>query len=88
METRIALVEIIVTDIDSAQKINDILHEFNESIIGRMGVPHKDKNLHIISVALDASENDISSLSGKLGMLPGVSSKTVFGKKDLIREES
>ncbi len=83
MNTRIALIGIIVTEPGSVERINDILHEFSEYIIGRMGIPHRERNLNIISVALDAPENEISALAGKLGMLYGVSSKTIYGQKDL-----
>ena len=83
METRIALVGIIVTDQGSVEKINEILHQYREFIIGRMGIPHREKGLNIISVALDAPEDKISALAGKLGMLEGVSTKTIYGQKGL-----
>ena len=88
METRIALIGIIVTSRDSVEKINDILHRFSPGIIGRMGLPHKERGLNIISVALDAPENEISALAGKLGMLDGVTTKTIFGQKDLPKGNS
>ncbi|MCI8669472.1 MAG: iron-only hydrogenase system regulator [Lachnospiraceae bacterium] len=81
METRIALIGIIVEDTDSTDKINDLLHEYSNYIIGRMGIPHRQKNISIISIVIDADNNTISSLSGKLGMIKGISVKTVYSKK-------
>lgn len=81
METRIAVIAIIVENRDSADEINRRLHMYGEYIVGRMGVPYKQKNVSVISVILDAPLNQISALSGKLGMLPGVSSKTVYSKE-------
>lgn len=83
MNTRIALISIIVTNQTSVERINELLHEFRDGIIGRMGIPHKERKLSIISVALDAPENEISALAGKLGMLEGVTTKTIYGQKDL-----
>jgi len=80
METRIALIGIIVEDTNSAEKINHILSTYGEYIIGRMGVPYREKGISIISVTIDAPSDIISALSGKLGMLPGVSSKTIYAK--------
>jgi len=80
METRIALIGIIVDDISSTERLNGILHEFGQYIVGRMGIPYRDKGVSIISVVIDAPNDIISSLSGKLGMLPGVNIKTVYGK--------
>lgn len=81
METRIALIGIIVENTDSTDKINDLLHEYSPYIIGRMGIPYKQKNISIISIVIDADNNIISSLSGKLGMINGISVKTVYSKK-------
>ncbi|NLK95845.1 MAG: iron-only hydrogenase system regulator [Clostridiales bacterium] len=81
METRIALIGIIVENIEAANVINEILHEYSKYIVGRMGIPYKDKNVSIISVVIDASNDVISSLSGKLGMISGVSVKTVYSRK-------
>ncbi len=80
MDSRIALIGIIVDDDASIEKMNLILHQFAQYVIGRMGVPYTKKNIAIISIALDAPGDVISSLSGKLGMLPGVSTKTVYSK--------
>lgn len=81
MNNRIALIGIIVENPDSAPAVNDILHEYAAYIIGRMGVPHRAENLCVISVVLDAPQNIISSVSGKLGMIPGLSVKTIQPKK-------
>ena len=82
MDTRIALIGIIVDNIDSTEKLNTILHEYGQYIIGRMGIPYREKNVSIISVVIDATNDVISSLSGKLGMLQGISVKTVYSKTD------
>ncbi len=79
-ETRIALIGIIVEDPASTTRLNAILHEYGKYIIGRMGIPYHPKEICIISIVMDAPNNAISSLSGKLGMLPGVSIKTVYSK--------
>lgn len=80
MENRVALIGIIVENMDSTEKINELLHQYAARIVGRMGVPYHKRNVSIISVVLDAPQNEISTLSGKLGMLPGVSTKTVYAK--------
>lgn len=80
METRIALIGIIVEDIEASNKINDILHEYNQYIVGRMGIPYREQKVNIISVAIDATNDIISSLSGKLGMIKGISVKTIYSK--------
>lgn len=80
METRIALIGIIVEDKGSVEKLNTILHEYGQYIIGRMGIPYQKKHVSIISIVIDAPNNVISALSGKLGMLPNVNIKTVYSK--------
>ncbi len=80
METRIALIGIIIDDVSSTERLNGILHEYGQFIVGRMGVPYREKGVCIISVVIDAPNDVISSLSGKLGMLPGVNIKTVYSK--------
>jgi len=80
METRIAVIAIIIEDLESSEALNQLLHEYNGHIIGRMGVPYRQKKVSIMSVMLDAPQNTISALSGKIGMLPGVSSKTLYSK--------
>lgn len=80
METRIALLSIIVDDKDSAIAINQLLHEYGEYIISRLGVPYSKKDINLICVAMDAPASVISALSGKLGMIPGVATKTLYSK--------
>lgn len=80
MENKIAVVAIIVSDINAVEKINAILHDFGEYIIGRLGLPYKAKKINVISVVMDAPQEKISSLSGKLGMIDGVSSKVLTTK--------
>ncbi len=80
MENRIALIGIIVENPESVPKLNEILHDYAEYIIGRMGVPYAQRNISVISIILDAPGEVISALSGKLGMLPNVSAKTVYSK--------
>ncbi len=80
METRIALIGIIVDNMDVVEELNKILHEYGKFIVGRMGIPYREKNVSIISIVIDAENNVISSLSGKLGMLKGISVKTVYSK--------
>jgi len=80
METRIAAVSIIVENLQVVDKLNTILHEYNQYIIGRLGVPYRQRGLSIICVVLDAPNEVISALSGKLGMLPNVTAKAVYSK--------
>ena len=79
-EKRLAMLAIVVENYDSVEKLNKLMHENGEYIIGRMGIPCRDREVSLISIALDAPGDVISSLSGKLGMLPGVSAKTVYAK--------
>lgn len=80
MESRVALIGIVVENFDSVEALNEILHDFGNYIIGRMGIPYKERAISIISVAVDAPEDTISALSGKIGNLDGISSKTVYAK--------
>ena len=82
METRIALIGIIVTSHESIQELNTLLSEYGSYIVGRMGIPYREKNVSIISIAIDAPNDVISSLSGKIGMLPGLSTTTALIRKD------
>lgn len=79
--SRVTLVGIIVENWDAVARINGLLHEYGTYIIGRMGIPYHEKNMNIISVVMDAPQDVVSSLSGKLGMLPGVSTKCLYAKK-------
>lgn len=81
METRVALLGIIVEDTEKVEKLNRILHDYSEYIIGRMGIPYNKKKMNVISIVMDAPENQISALSGKIGMLKGITSKVIYGKK-------
>lgn len=80
METRVALIGIVVENLDSVDKLNSLLHDYGKYIIGRMGVPYEKKGVSIISVALDATQDVISALSGKLGAIDGVTAKTIYSK--------
>lgn len=78
--TRVAVISIIVENPDSAAKINEILHSASDFIIGRMGIPYREKNISIISVVIDAELNTINQVSGRLGRLQGVTVKTIYSK--------
>ncbi len=77
-QMRIALLGIIVKDRDNVERLNGLLHEYSEYIIGRMGVPYKEKNVSIISVAMNAPQDKISALSGKIGRIEGISAKVIY----------
>lgn len=77
---RVALIGIMIENKESVGKINDILHTYASYIIGRMGIPYQKRNISIISVAIDAPNDIINTISGKLGALDGVSSKTIYSK--------
>lgn len=79
-ETRVALISIIVEDIEAAEKINALLHQYRQYVIGRMGLPYAQKKISVISIAVDAPGDKISALSGKLGAIKGVSTKTVYSR--------
>ena len=85
METRVAVMSIIVEDPAAVERLNSILHEYGEYIIGRMGIPYRKRKISIISIAMDAPQNTISSLAGKIGSLSGVSVKTAYSS--VIGEE-
>ena len=78
METRVAVLGIIVEDTTSTARLNEILHEYGDYVIGRMGVPYHTRGINVISVAVDAPMDRISALAGKVGALPGVSVKTAY----------
>ena len=78
METRVAVMSIIVENQDSVERLNALLHDYGEYIIGRMGIPYRQKKINILSIALDAPQDTISALAGKLGNLKGVSVKTAY----------
>lgn len=78
METRVAVMGIIVENPDSVEALNACLHDYGPYIIGRMGVPYREKNIQIISIAIDAPQDTVAALSGKIGNLDGVSVKTAY----------
>ena len=84
MQTRVAVIGIIVHNGESVEKINAILHDYAPYILGRMGIPYREKGINIISLAVDAPQDIISTLTGKIGRLPGISTKTAYS--DVITE--
>ena len=78
METRVAVMSIIVENGEVVEKVNSLLHEYGDFIIGRMGIPYRKRKVNIIAIALDAPQNTISTLAGKIGSLPGISVKTAY----------
>lgn len=80
MEDRLGVVGIVVENTDSAEKINVVLHEYAHLIIGRMGIPYRDRGVSVISVIVDGSGDDISAMTGKLGRIPDVSVKLALSK--------
>lgn len=81
METRVAVISIIVENQENIHKLNDLLHQYSEYVIGRMGIPYKAKGINIISIAIDAPLDTINTLTGLLGKLDGVSAKAAYSKK-------
>lgn len=78
METRVAVMGIIVENIDSVEQLNRVLHDYGGYVIGRMGIPYREKNINIVSIAIDAPQDVIAALSGKIGGLDGISVKTAY----------
>lgn len=85
METRVAVLAIIVREGSSVEALNGLLHQYGEHIIGRMGVPYHVRSVNIISVAMDAPADVISALSGKIGRLQGITAKTVYAPEDALK---
>ncbi|MBR5772266.1 MAG: iron-only hydrogenase system regulator [Clostridia bacterium] len=81
MDKRVAVISIIVENPESTVKLNSVLHDYSDYIIGRMGVPYKEKNLSVISIVLDAPQDVISALAGKIGNIEGVSAKTSLSNR-------
>lgn len=79
-DQRVAVVSIVVENRESVERLNTVLHEYGEYILGRMGIPYKPKGISVLSVVLDAPTEIVNALTGKLGMLEGVSAKTLFSK--------
>lgn len=80
METRVAIIGIILENKDSVEMLNEILHDYADCIIGRMGLPYPKKSINVISIVVDSTEDKINSLSGKIGKLDGITSKVVYSK--------
>ena len=78
METRVAVISIIVENNDTVEELNSLLHDYSEFIIGRMGIPYRAKGVNIISLAVDAPQDTIAALAGKIGSLSGISAKTAY----------
>ena len=85
METRVAVLAIIVKESTSVAALNDFLHQYGDFIIGRMGIPYRQRGVNVISVAMDAPADVISALSGKIGRLPGITAKTVYAPEDALK---
>lgn len=81
MESRVALLSIIVKNPEVVEELNDLLHQYSSYIIGRMGIPYREKNIHIISVAVDGPLDIINALSGKIGRIKGISSKVAYANE-------
>lgn len=86
METRIAAISLIVEEPTSVEALNGILHEYAPYVLGRMGIPYREKGVNIICVAVDAPQNAINALTGKLGRLSGVSAKAVYSRSEKTEE--
>lgn len=82
--SRVAVIAIIVREPESVTLLNDLLHQYGSCIIGRMGLPYRERGVSIISVAMDAPNDAIAALSGKLGRLPGVTAKTVYAPESAL----
>lgn len=82
MGTRVAVISIIVEDAENVGRLNDLLHEYSKYVIGRMGIPYREKGINIISIAIDAPLDKINTLTGLLGKLDGVSAKAAYSRAD------
>ena len=80
MQNRVAIIGIIVEDNTYIEGLNNLLHKYSHIIVGRMGVPYRDRNIGVISIIVDAPSDEINTLSGKLGMIKGINSKTIYAK--------
>lgn len=78
MEHRVAIISIIAQETEGVEQLNSLLHTFGQYIIGRMGIPYRQRGIHIISVAMDAPQDVINTLAGKIGKIPGISAKTAY----------
>ena len=80
MENRIANLSVIIDDLSSSEAVNSLLHEYNSIIVGRMGIPYRERGVSVIAVVVDADTDTISAVTGKLGKIPGVSVKSAVSK--------
>ena len=80
MGTRIAVLSIIVEDMERTGQLNELIHEYSAYVVGRMGIPYREKGINIISLVLDAPQTEISTLSGRIGRLTGVTTKVAYAK--------
>ena len=87
MKTRVAVIGIIVEDPNSVSALNDLLHEYAPNLIGRMGIPYRAHPLNVISVAVDATDDTLSALAGRIGSLPGISAKAAYSNAYTDNEE-
>ena len=78
--SRIAVIGIIIENTNNVSKVNEVLHEYSDFIIGRMGIPYRERKIHVISIAMDAPQDTINALTGKIGRLEGISAKAVYSK--------
>lgn len=79
-DKRVAMISIIINELQASERVNAILHEFAPYIVGRMGIPYRERNISLISVVMDAANDTINMLTGKLGMIEGIKAKTMFSK--------
>ena len=87
MDTRVAVISIIVENPEAIETLNHLLHEAGQYIIGRMGIPYRERGINIVSIAIDAPQDTISALTGKIGKLPGISVKTAYSSVVTKHEE-
>ena len=87
-ETRVAILAVVVSESESVEELNRILHDYSQHIIGRMGIPYSARKINLISVAVDAPLDTISSLAGKIGKLPGVTAKAAYSNVVTVTEEN
>lgn len=86
METRVAIISIILENTDNAEQLNAILHEYGDCILGRMGLPYRKRGINIICIALDAPQDTINTIAGRIGRIDGISTKTVYSSGTFAAE--
>jgi putative iron-only hydrogenase system regulator len=82
MNKRIGVVGIVVEDLEGTGRLNEVLHEYSDLIVGRMGIPYRERGVSVISVIVDGDNDEISAMTGKIGRIPGVSVKTALAKSN------